>query len=265
MAFSLKTESATPKAHSRHFSCRSKNAYRVSRVENPGLRFCSAPLGKWISRDPIGERGGRNLYMMIRNRPLDRRDPFGLTNQPGDFGWDMYTPPTPSASESGFFGTAANWLGSGGDVHLSFSSYDPEWKPSDFKGFHSKVSKVCSSKKAEKNFTLKQPRDLYSEGLGTIAAIGGPGRYNVALTGDLTSDGCTWSFDGRVYAPPDKCDFDPDWDWSWWDGDREQRTEMGELITRDVWAFHEITGLGKDFWFYFDGERKVTENGKCGQ
>lgn len=32
----------------------------------------------WLSRDPIEEEGGQNLYGFVGNDPVDRRDPFGL-------------------------------------------------------------------------------------------------------------------------------------------------------------------------------------------
>jgi len=78
MAFYLKTESASPKTHGRRFSCQPENAYRVSRVKDPGLRFYSAPLGKWISRDSIRERGGLNLYAHVSNDPISLFDYLGL-------------------------------------------------------------------------------------------------------------------------------------------------------------------------------------------
>ncbi len=37
-----------------------------------------ASVGRWLSRDPIGEREGLNLYAYVRNDPLNRRDPLGL-------------------------------------------------------------------------------------------------------------------------------------------------------------------------------------------
>ncbi|MDI6810052.1 MAG: RHS repeat-associated core domain-containing protein, partial [Candidatus Eisenbacteria bacterium] len=43
-----------------------------------GYRYYSPELGRWLSRDPIGERGGRNLYVAIRNNPIDRWDLLGL-------------------------------------------------------------------------------------------------------------------------------------------------------------------------------------------
>jgi len=43
-----------------------------------GNRFYDPETGRWPSRDPIGERGGVNLYGFVRNRPIDRIDRLGL-------------------------------------------------------------------------------------------------------------------------------------------------------------------------------------------
>ncbi len=37
---------------------------------------------RWLSRDPIGERGGTNLYTYAANDPTNRRDPSGLYDPP---------------------------------------------------------------------------------------------------------------------------------------------------------------------------------------
>ncbi len=39
-------------------------------------------LGRWPSRDPIGERGGSNLYGMVGNDAVNSLDRFGLTKFP---------------------------------------------------------------------------------------------------------------------------------------------------------------------------------------
>ena len=36
-------------------------------------------IQRWLNRDPIGERGGLNLYGYVRNSPVSGIDPFGLT------------------------------------------------------------------------------------------------------------------------------------------------------------------------------------------
>lgn len=43
-----------------------------------GYRFYSAGLGRWMTRDPLGEAGGINLYGFIQNNPVNLVDPYGL-------------------------------------------------------------------------------------------------------------------------------------------------------------------------------------------
>ena len=44
-------------------------------------RRCYSPtLGRWMTRDPIGERGGLNLYAFCENDPVDNYDYLGLSN-----------------------------------------------------------------------------------------------------------------------------------------------------------------------------------------
>ena len=49
--------------------------------------------GRWLSRDPIGERAGLNVYAYVGNSPIDAKDPLGLcsyfaggSNLPKDYG-----------------------------------------------------------------------------------------------------------------------------------------------------------------------------------
>jgi RHS repeat-associated protein len=43
-----------------------------------GFRYYSPELGRWVSRDPIGERGGRNLYCFVKNSPVFSIDLLGM-------------------------------------------------------------------------------------------------------------------------------------------------------------------------------------------
>src|SRR5215469_13115891 len=42
-------------------------------------------LQRWLTRDPIGEDGGINLYGYVRNDPVDFIDPFGEKLYPPNF------------------------------------------------------------------------------------------------------------------------------------------------------------------------------------
>jgi RHS repeat-associated protein len=43
-----------------------------------GYRFYNASTGRWLSRDPLGQRGGSNLYGFVRGNPITRFDARGL-------------------------------------------------------------------------------------------------------------------------------------------------------------------------------------------
>jgi RHS repeat-associated protein len=52
-----------------------------------GLRYYSPELGRWVSRDPIGEKGGYNLYDFIDNNGIYEIDLLGLLGI-GDLPWE---------------------------------------------------------------------------------------------------------------------------------------------------------------------------------
>ena len=43
-----------------------------------GYRYYTPELGRWLSRDPIGVRGGVNLYCMMGNESIGKIDRFGM-------------------------------------------------------------------------------------------------------------------------------------------------------------------------------------------
>ena len=46
-----------------------------------GYRYYAPQFGRWINRDPIGERGGRNLYAMLANDSVGNVDALGLARE----------------------------------------------------------------------------------------------------------------------------------------------------------------------------------------
>jgi RHS repeat-associated protein len=70
-------------------------------LSNFGYRYYNAGLGKWMTRDPLGERGGINLYGFVGNNAVNWVDPYGL----------MILPPNPG--------------GLGGEWTLDPSHLDP--------------------------------------------------------------------------------------------------------------------------------------------
>jgi RHS repeat-associated protein len=47
------------------------------------FRAYDAQTGRWLSRDPLGEEAGMNLYAYVGGSPVDRIDPFGLVDWSG--------------------------------------------------------------------------------------------------------------------------------------------------------------------------------------
>ena len=104
-----------------------------------GYRFYSPQWQRWISRDPIGEEGGINLYGYVGNNPLRRIDLFGLM-PPMPLPWPANPAHDPCISSGGH--------------------YEPYWKVMGYDSFGQCIH--CE---------FYTPRDLTAGGCGTI--IGG--------------------------------------------------------------------------------------------
>ena len=64
------------------------NAFRFStkynddELDSPlvyyGCRYYSPELGRWLTRDPVGEEDGFGLYSFVNSNPVNKRDKWGL-------------------------------------------------------------------------------------------------------------------------------------------------------------------------------------------
>ena len=45
-----------------------------------GYRYYKCLTGSWVNRDPIGEKGGENLYRFVSNNSQSACDKLGLAN-----------------------------------------------------------------------------------------------------------------------------------------------------------------------------------------
>lgn len=69
---------AGPLAEANSYRFSSKEQHAASGLYYYGYRFYEPSLQRWVNRDPIGERGGLNLYTFVGNTPLQLLDPYGL-------------------------------------------------------------------------------------------------------------------------------------------------------------------------------------------
>lgn len=75
--FGNSTFSIGPKAEANPYRFSTK--YFDSEIElyYYGYRYYSSEVGRWLTRDPLGEKGGINLYNMVANNPIDKWDFLG--------------------------------------------------------------------------------------------------------------------------------------------------------------------------------------------
>lgn len=95
-----------------------------------GFRYYSAEMGRWLTRDPVGENGGLNLYGMCGNDTVNEVDVLGLLIKPFTtmpayipidrvdilpFNWAGLTTPRWAT----FATPSSQWVGNECDVQLS--------------------------------------------------------------------------------------------------------------------------------------------------
>lgn len=77
-AFGREIRSSETSRESWKFRFSSKYYDRETDFLYYGYRYYNSETGRWLSRDPVDEEGGANLYCSVRNDSIARFDPFGL-------------------------------------------------------------------------------------------------------------------------------------------------------------------------------------------
>jgi RHS repeat-associated protein len=106
-----------------------------------GLRYYSPNMGRWLSRDPIGERGGLSLYAICANDPIGRLDYVGLQGEtvPGNV-----LPPVPNfPKDNQQIGNAAS--GVAGAVRIIGSNFSTGLEGYIFNIFYNRGLKKCEA------------------------------------------------------------------------------------------------------------------------
>ena len=82
MGYRIQHDPNTPDAR----PCIPENAWPGFCMQDVGQRFYSPGTGRWLSRDPIAERGGANLCAFVGNNPASYADVLGMLPV-GDPNW----------------------------------------------------------------------------------------------------------------------------------------------------------------------------------
>lgn len=212
-------------------------------------RYYDPQAGRWLSRDPIEERGGLNLYVHTRNSPLGSIDHLGLLSPPPDVSDGLSYP---EAAQHFFDGeTKPENPKERKDLSIPFKSVDQGWSFWDF------ISDPCKASQGYHSIDALKVVDLWS--IENFFTIAGPGRIVVRLSGDLNvsyGDGYgLWFFEGRITIDDNRFDFDPA-------KDNQARGFVKEWQTKIVnWTQDGLGGL--EFMISFPGGRDVKESGCC--
>jgi len=113
-----------------------------------GYRYYDPVTGRWPSRDPLGERGGMNLYGFVGNNGINQVDYLGLTDAAGIRISQLYTLR---------FLSGGGFLGSGQDSYTIDSqamNYDTDAGNPRYRLQQEEIEILINKKLAAKDFKI---------------------------------------------------------------------------------------------------------------
>ena len=214
--YATETMDPTPVKHRRGYRCSrpsvSRNhrttSHRTACKEKPlrgpilvvisGYRYYSPEMGRWVSRDPIGERGGLNVYGFVVNLPQSSIDPVGLASG-SYYSYDDLLVEGKEQSQINSFRDALSHYrsGAGGVVSAGSGLYAEMRSDSSYKdtfiGNDSRLAKIIARKlegvsKRENSGTISAAPGSY---LGNLSC-GTLGSYSLDVDYTLTWNATPW-------------------------------------------------------------------------
>jgi hypothetical protein len=85
--------------------------------------FYNPSTGRWLSRDPVAEKGGLNIYCSVRNDPNNSFDALGLESEP-DVNWGPA--PCPRGQTTAYIQVVKGYTWSDGGPHVDNGSLGPK-------------------------------------------------------------------------------------------------------------------------------------------
>ncbi|WCJ58189.1 RHS repeat-associated core domain-containing protein [Fontisphaera persica] len=218
-----------------------------------GHRYYSPAQGRWLSRDPIGELGGNNLYACVANDTINLFDPVGLCA--GSCGTTLavalpsFKNPLPDIHKG-----LCTWLEGKIRGYLNTAEDIRAWNrfvsgtANDIELTESEMGTVLAAAPAFQAELKKQAQDCktnpfywFNRTTQVGDSIGNPwsasiGRVTINLTTSCACRTLTW--EACIF---DKYDFDP----TWFLGGRQPTAEMKTIL---VWAAQNVAQCGwKEF------------------
>jgi RHS repeat-associated protein len=168
-----------------------------------GYRYYNPGLGRWISRDPIEEKGGMNLYAVAANEAVDDVDAFGLCVSCRCISVQT-SPPGPKLKKLGFYRNKMNGISFGQPITITFTvSGDPNHcsyyfnEPSNGARFVLPNNRAVSSE-GTYGLDVQLPTNVYEDDMGYV--VGELGTYQIKA--DITQTYRCVNSDGTETMPP---------------------------------------------------------------
>ena len=144
--YSFSMVAVAPKRTPPEFPAKLKTHTPLLNMQVSGLRYYNPELGRWVSRDPMREQGGLDLYTFVDNDPLNYFDSLG------DKKGKRWTPPTP---ERILFCLAKCAL-----TDILVLWYDEVWNKAKFCG---DLARECQGRIVDGEDPLPSPEDMVDD------------------------------------------------------------------------------------------------------